>query len=204
MGFDSLPQPLRINQSEPVRLVYRGLEPFHRKDRREIDQCPSRLGDGDAVTTGEIRSGQDPPMDANAGVATEGARRDGHRNEGGLGSCDPPESGSCLMAEDRIRPTCEDCGHPLTAPGQLRPAHGVHPAPDRTKPAPRNPVSDRPISETQGNELPPSDDTVLPARELPRPSTDRLQTFRCYSAANAANPHLRPPGTGIANFPSRS
>jgi hypothetical protein len=71
------------------------------------------------------------------------------------------------VAEDGGGAFREDGGHPAAVLGQLGAADGVHARMDRVQPALTDPVLDALPREPKRKQLPPSDDPVLPPREVP-------------------------------------
>ena len=112
---------------------------------------------------------------------------------------DPPQGSRAAMAQRGIGPACKNGHHPAPLLGQLRAADGVHALADAVKaPAPK-PMFDRRRAEAERQQIPTAQDSVLPARQLPRRRAPRIRPFPRHSKEKSERAESLPPsGKGLS------
>lgn len=78
-----------------------------------------------------------------------------------------PQCGGTAMAQDGSLPTHQDGRRPATLAADLGSPDGIDPTCQQVQPPRREPVFDRTDAQAEIEQLPSSDDAVLPPRQRP-------------------------------------
>jgi hypothetical protein len=150
---DSVPEP------EHLGLVHRPLQLPRADDSREIEERARRCRDRNAADRRDLVLGEARVVEPEAGPRAQRPRR-GDLDPAGTGT-DAPEHGGGAVAENGAGTRREHGRGPPPFAGQQPVADRVDPAVHGVEPAALQPVTDRPATEPEVDELSPGDDAVL-------------------------------------------